>query len=278
MAVEKTEKLERTELDITKLMPNPLNPNEMSEQQFNMLCDNIEKVGLTDPILVRPHPTEKDMYEIVGGHHRWEVAKLYDYKKVPVTIIKDPTFTNDDAAFQAVRHNIIHGKMSPQKFAKLFESLSEERSEQAVAELFGFVDEDEFRKMVKATQKALPKELQQQFKEASKELKTIDDLAKLLNQLFAQHGDTLPYGYMIFDYGGKDSIWLRMGKSDINSMQALGARCMAEGRALDTVVAGLFEEFLAQKNDSIVAAIIANAPKVEIPEGTELPTLDFLDQ
>lgn len=240
-AVAKTQALERVFLPVDKLEANELNPNEMSDSEFNMLVSNIEEMGITDPILVRPHPEKEGLYRIVGGKHRWEVAKLLDFKEIPCTVVTDETFSEDKEKFQIVRHNIIHGKMSPQKFMKLYNSLTNEYSADAAAEMFGFVDEEEFQKLINQTAKSLPIELQQEFKDAAKEIKTIDDLSKLLNSMFARYGDSLPYGYMVVDYGGKHSFWLRMGPSGFGDMTRLGNRCKKEKRTLDSV----FEELIS---------------------------------
>lgn len=175
-AEEKTKALKRKMVPITKLFPNNTNPNVMSTAEFNLLYDNIEKMGITDPILVRVHPKIKGSFRIVGGEHRWEVAKLLDFVEVPVTIVDDPDFDDDQEKFQLVRHNIIHGKMSPKKFLKLYESLSKKYADDVVAESFGFVEEEDFKKIISQTAKGLPKEMQEEFKEAAKEIKTIDGL------------------------------------------------------------------------------------------------------
>ena len=66
---------------------------------------------------------------------------------------------------------------------------------------FGFAEEAEFKRLIAQTAKMLPdKELQEKFKEAAQEIKTVDGLSKLLNEMFTKYGDTLPHGYMIFDY------------------------------------------------------------------------------
>lgn len=256
-------KLERFDVDIGLVHPNPLNPNEMSDAEFNLLCDNVERVGLTDPILVWPHPEKPGCYQVVGGHHRLEVAKMFGYEKVPVTVITDPNFTGDDAAFQAVRHNIIHGKMSPMKFMKLYQSLSGEYSEQAAAEMFGFVDEDEFKKLIYSTASSLPPEMKEKFQEASKEIKTIDDLAKVLNKLFSEHGDTLPYGYMVFDYGGKDNLWLRMYSNQKKDFEGIAKACMESGKSVSHVMTLVLKE-LSGAGAHVLETAIANADEVSV--------------
>ena len=61
---------------LSKLTVHPDNPNVMSEATFRKLVRNIERTGLYEPIVVRPHPDEKDhsatadKFQIINGHHR----------------------------------------------------------------------------------------------------------------------------------------------------------------------------------------------------------------
>jgi len=55
---------------ISKLAVHPDNPNVMSEATFGKLVRNIERTGLYEPIVVRPHPKKKDYFQIINGHHR----------------------------------------------------------------------------------------------------------------------------------------------------------------------------------------------------------------
>ena len=50
----KTQNLLRLSLPVTALVKNEANPNKMAAREFDLLIDNIERTGLTDPILVRP--------------------------------------------------------------------------------------------------------------------------------------------------------------------------------------------------------------------------------
>ncbi|HEY0819790.1 MAG TPA: ParB/RepB/Spo0J family partition protein [Rhizobacter sp.] len=273
-AAEKTKEMGRQFVAIGLLHANPLNPNEMSEKQFNLLSDNIEKMGITDPILVRPHPSKAGEYEIVGGEHRWEVAKLQGFTEVPVTLVE---LNDDDMAFQTVRHNIIGGKMDPAKFVKLVESLNEKYSEGVTAELFGFADEAEFKKLINATAKSLPKEMQQQFKDAAKEIKTIDDLAKVLNTLFANYGDTLPQGYMVFDYGGYENIWLRLQTHQLKDFREVADKVRAAGKGVDHLMAAVLKQLASSEGEQYLASMLAELPDVKVKDDAPYATLDFLD-
>lgn len=276
-AVQKTKQLERVMLPVDKLSSNVLNPNKMSDAEFNLLYDNIERMGIVDPIFVRK--IDSDSYRVIGGHHRLEVAKLLEFTEVPCTIIDDPSFSEDEEKFQVVRMNMIRGKLDPHKFVKLFESLQDTYAEDIVAECFGFSDDEEFQKILRQTKAKLPKDMQQAFDEGAKELKTIDGLSKLLNRLFATHGDTLPYGYMLIDFGSQDSVWLRMSSDTRKSLLKIGDRCKAEKRTMDDLLGGLISLAAAGKLEAELLQLIAKSKEVEIPLAFDsLPTADNLLQ
>ena len=55
---------------LDKLIAHPDNPNKMSSSNFTKLVRNIEQTGRYEPIVVRPHPTKRDCFQIINGHHR----------------------------------------------------------------------------------------------------------------------------------------------------------------------------------------------------------------
>ncbi len=275
-ALEKTKALGRVFLPVDALEPNKDNPNTMSDAEFNMLSDNIEKTGITDPIFVRL--ISPGQYRIVGGHHRWEVAKLLGFVEVPCTVIDDPEFDDDAEKYQMVRMNVIRGRMTPDKFLKLYNSLNKKHGAEIMAEAFGFVDEEQFKKLTKQMSATLPPELQGDFEKAAKEIKTIDGLSKLLNGMFSKYGNTLPFGFMVVDFGGRDSVWLRMDSSTRKAVLDVGRLCIDNQRSIDDVLGGLVRLAADGKLDSQIAQLIAESEPVIIPDGFEaLPTLEALE-
>jgi len=260
---EKTKALKRVFLPIEVLFVNELNPNEMTDSQFNLLFDNMGRTGFTDPLLVR---RIGDRYRIIGGAHRFEVAKLHGLKEVPATIIDDPDFDEDQEKYQIVRMNVIRGKMSPQSFFKLYESLDKKYSAEVMSESFGFVKEEEFRKLIGTISKSLPKINQSGFVKAALELKTIEGLSKLLNSMFTKYGDTLPYGYMVLDFGGKDSVWLRMGNETKKAMDVVGKICIDNNRTVDSIIGGLVQLIAQGKLSEQVKWLVENSPEVKVEE------------
>ena len=269
-AIERTAALVRTNVKIDLIDAAEYNPNEMSEAEFNLLYDNMEKVGFVDPVFLRPLPNGR--YKLIGGHHRLEVAKLHGFEEAPATIIMDPDFDLDMEKFQNVRMNMIRGKINPKKFLALYQSLDKKYANDVMAEAFGFADQDQFDKMVGQMAKTLPSEMQGQFKQAAKEIKTIDGLSKLLNSMFSRFGNTLDYGYMVLDYGGKDSIWLRMSSETRKAVLALGKRCMNENRTMDDLLGGVVQQMASGKLEGVLTEIVSSTPEVKAT--SELPTYE----
>ena len=78
--------------------------------------------------------------EIVGGHHRHKAASYLGFEEGPITIIMDPEFDEEQAEFQLVRMNAIHGKLDPQAFFQLYQGLQEKYSDEVLQDAFGFAE------------------------------------------------------------------------------------------------------------------------------------------
>jgi hypothetical protein len=257
--LDKTKLHERKWLPVEQIIKNADNPNKMNNREFDLLVDNIQSKGATEDIEVRQ--IADDMYRIIGGHHRFEACKYLGWAEVPCLINRDPEMDDEKEKFQMVRMNMIHGKLDPDKFLKMYEEMSGKYSDDLLKDMFGFADDKEFQKLIKETGDALPKELQAAFKEASKEIKTIEDLAKVLNELLDSYGDTLEYGYMIFDFNGKQNVWLRMKQNDFKNFQAWADLCKAENRAMDDVVMHMMK--MMQEDKELFVKLIAQTPVVD---------------
>jgi ParB family chromosome partitioning protein len=76
---------ETTELPIAAISPNPNQPRTViSQSAIDELADSIGKVGVLQPIIVRPH---SDGYQIIAGERRWRAAKVAGLEKVPVRVM-----------------------------------------------------------------------------------------------------------------------------------------------------------------------------------------------
>lgn len=267
--------LERRDIPVEHIVPNPRNPNRMGTREFDLLVENIEVLGFTDPVLVRP--IEDDKYEVVGGHHRLEAAKYLEYAEVPCTIILDEEFDEEAADFQLVRHNVIKGRMDPEKFIDLYNKHSEKYGDEVLQDMFGFAEESEFRRLIASTKDSLPIEMQEKFAEAAKEIKTIDGLAALLNRMFTEHGDTLDHGYMVIDFGGKDSIWLRCNRQTFQSCLKVGESLREKKRTMDDIFGGIMTMIAEGELEEVVQKLVESSREVAIPLEVEVPTYDEVE-
>lgn len=73
------------DLAITEIAPNPLQPRtDIDEDQIAELADSIRKVGVLQPIIVRP---EGAGYQIIAGERRWRAARAAGLERVPVRVM-----------------------------------------------------------------------------------------------------------------------------------------------------------------------------------------------
>ena len=66
---------------INKLIAHPDNPNIMNGEKFRKLVRNIERSGLYEPIIVRPHPKNEGKFQIINGHHRVQALEKLGKKE-----------------------------------------------------------------------------------------------------------------------------------------------------------------------------------------------------
>jgi hypothetical protein len=117
---------------INKLLPHPANPNVMSESNFRKLVRNIERTGLYEPIVVRPHPKEKDCFQIINGHHRVKaLEKLGRYQADCVVWNVD----DEQTAVLLATLNRLCGSDSPAKKIALLRELTERMAAKDLAKL-----------------------------------------------------------------------------------------------------------------------------------------------
>jgi hypothetical protein len=209
-------------LSVNQMVPNEANPNVMSDQEFNALCASIEEDGWTQlPSVVSRGDADEGVsdgkavvytggtYDIVGGEHRWRAARVLGHTLMPVTVLDPEKYHRDRQNWQMVKQNIVHGKLNPEKFARLYEDMADRYEADVLRSLMGFTSQEAFQKVYKETRAALPPELQKALDAAKDEIKTIDDLSVVLNRLFREFGETLPSNMMVFSWAGKQVLWIR---------------------------------------------------------------------
>ncbi len=114
------EKLTVVDIGVEKLTPNPWNPNRMSEGMRAKLKSYLQREGFVEPLVVRQL---NDCYQILGGFHRWEIAKDLGYEAVPCVVVD---VDDKRAKILTINLNEMKGQSLPTLLANLVHDLSKE--------------------------------------------------------------------------------------------------------------------------------------------------------
>ena len=210
-------------IDIEKIVPNPWNPNKMDDKTFNMLADELNEenenaAGYIVPIQVVE--VEDGKYMIVGGEHRWRAMRANGAKEIECVVLEGDKWKDEDfLKFKTVSLNVLHGKLDPKKFVKLYESVADRYREEVLQEMFGFADEAEWKRYVKSVRSSLKdagatKEQLREFDRAAKEVKTVEGLSAVVNRIFSKYGGTVDKNFIWFSWGGEEQLYVQVSRSD----------------------------------------------------------------
>jgi ParB/RepB/Spo0J family partition protein len=107
-------------LPIYKLYAHPDNANRMSKVKFNTLIRHLDATGQYEPLVVRKHPTKKNAWQILNGHHRLRALRQLKHTRADCVV-----FAADDeqARLYLLNLNRLIGRDNVYKKAKLIEQL-----------------------------------------------------------------------------------------------------------------------------------------------------------
>ena len=115
-------KLEVVYIPVDQLVPNPWNPNKMSDEMLRKEIDSIKEFGFVDPIHCR---ALDEVFQIIDGEHRWIGAKAIGMEEIPCIMLD----VDDTVAEQlTIVLNDLRGKPDEAKLAALVRDLSTRRS------------------------------------------------------------------------------------------------------------------------------------------------------
>ncbi len=122
---------------IESLKPNPDQPRKIFDREdLEELAASIRDKGVLQPILVRSHPKEDGVWQIIAGERRWRAAQLARLTEAPI-IIKE---MDDVAVFEvAIIENVQRADLNPLEEADAYRMLMDRfgRTQDAVAGVVG---------------------------------------------------------------------------------------------------------------------------------------------
>ena len=241
-------------LPVDLLVPNHWNVQEQDEVIFNRLVDEIKEGGGAEGVTsetfidtITVLAMDDGRYRIIGGEHRWMAAKAAGIEEVPCLILSGKRWEDEDyQKFVSIRLNVLKGKLNPEKFLDLYNSMVEKYGKEALQGLMGFVDSRAFDKLVdgvkKGMRKALSKDAAKEFDERAKDAKTAEDLAKIIQDLFNRYGDTLEFGFMVFTYGKQDHWYVQATKKVMKSLDQIALYCRETKAQIGEVLAPILDK------------------------------------
>jgi len=232
----------------------------LSDDEFDLLIDNIGKVGFVSPILVVPfEDSGEKLYRIVDGEHRWEASKVEGLSSIDCVVVDPELFDEKTMKIQTVRMNKIRGSLDIQKFNNLVRDLVENHEVpfDDMANELGFADENEFEQLVTDARKSLPVAARGEFDRKVKKVKNYDDLVRLVERLYEKYGDTLPARFMVLDFGREDSIMVMIDGSQYSLFHSKFMECLDEGYTVDSFLMELLKsidipQFIADNKKRLV--------------------------
>ncbi|MDP2857836.1 MAG: ParB/RepB/Spo0J family partition protein [Bacillota bacterium] len=110
------------DIPLNLLVPHPENSNFMNEEMLRKLRRHIERTGRYEALTVRPHPSEKDKFQVVNGHNRLRVLRALNYDTAQC-IVWD--LNDEQARLYLATLNRLSGNEIPERRAALLENLLE---------------------------------------------------------------------------------------------------------------------------------------------------------
>ena len=108
-------------LPVEQITPNPDQPRRAFEPEaLAELAASLKSRGVLQPLIVRPHPTEPGLYQIVAGERRWRAAQIAQLHELPV-LIRD--LDDTEMLEIALIENIQRADLNPIEEAASFRQL-----------------------------------------------------------------------------------------------------------------------------------------------------------
>jgi len=129
-------KIKEEQVDISRLKPNPWNPNEQTEFMQEKLGRSLDAYGQVAEIIVRESPDGQ--LEIIDGEHRYKELLAKGVKTVLVNNLG--AVSEDDARLLTAAMNELHGDRDPLKLSRVLNSLQKSQNWDDISLLLPFTE------------------------------------------------------------------------------------------------------------------------------------------
>lgn len=96
---------------VEQVRPNPDQPRRaFNKEALDELATSISEKGVIQPLIVRQHPTDPNVYEIVAGERRWRASQIAQLHEIPVVVRE---YSDTEVLEVAIIENIQRADLNP---------------------------------------------------------------------------------------------------------------------------------------------------------------------
>ncbi len=135
--VKEEDVLAASEIAIDRVVPNPKQPRRtFIESDLEELAESIRTKGVLQAILVRPDPSNADMFEIIAGERRWRAARRAGLTTIP-SVVRE--MDDREVLEIAIIENVQRADLNPVEEAEAYKALIDRfgRTQESVATQVG---------------------------------------------------------------------------------------------------------------------------------------------
>ena len=119
-----SKKIETNKISINNLVRNEFQPRKyFSKENLEELSSSIKERGVLQPIVVRPHKSSENKYEIIAGERRWLASQNAGLHEVPAVVLN----VDDVKSLEfAIVENVQRQDLNPIEEARGYQKLVDE--------------------------------------------------------------------------------------------------------------------------------------------------------
>jgi ParB family chromosome partitioning protein len=124
-------------IPIDRIRANPNQPRRsFDERELEDLAASIREKGVIQPLILRPHPDQVDIFEIVAGERRWRAAQIAALHELPAVVrVLDDTEVLELAIIENIQRADLNAVEEAQGYRQLMDRFG--HTQERLAEALG---------------------------------------------------------------------------------------------------------------------------------------------